>query len=454
MIPPPHGGRLVYNLVDDEAKAKSLSEAPCLDITPTLDPSGTPIRNAYREVVSIAYGFFSPLEGFMTRSDVESVLKERRLSNGWLFPFPIVLDVGEDELKRLGVKEGDALCLRLKGKPFAAVEKIEEIYHMDGIDGVRNAEEFAHAVFGTPEKNGEVVKRKFDQKHPGWLIYRMMKPYFIAGKVSLLAAPRFREPYDRFWYPPAKSREYIEKKGWRIVVAHQTRNVPHVGHEMLMKYAMFVAGGTRPGDAVLVNAIIGAKRRGDYVDEAILEGHEALNKYGYFHPDRHVVTMTLWDMRYGNPLESLLHGIIRQNMGCTHHMFGRDHAAVGDYYDPYAAQILWTKGLPSYGLTAPPYELDKGLKILPVNMGEFAYSPKTGEVTYYGSAFDKPLVGDKPEAISGSFLRGLIMEGLRPPRVIMRPEVYDVIVKWWKVYGYPFVTDKYLKMKEEQLEVL
>jgi ATP sulfurylase len=38
-------------------------------------------------------------------------------------------------------------------------------------------------------------------------------------------------------------------------------------------------------------------------------------------------------MRYGNPIESLLHGIIRQNLGCTHRMFGRDHAAVGDYYD-------------------------------------------------------------------------------------------------------------------------
>ncbi len=87
-------------------------------------------------------------------------------------------------------------------------------------------------------------------------------------------------------------------------------------------------------------------------------------------------------MRYGNPLESLLHGIIRQNMGCTHHMFGRDHAAVGDYYDPYATQILWEKGIPSYGLNAPPYDLDKGLKIRPVNIKEFWYCPKCGEITY------------------------------------------------------------------------
>ena len=55
-------------------------------LRPTLGPDGAPIRNPYREIVSIAYGFFSPLEGFMPWNEVESVLKERRLLNGWLFP--------------------------------------------------------------------------------------------------------------------------------------------------------------------------------------------------------------------------------------------------------------------------------------------------------------------------------------------------------------------------------
>jgi len=43
-----------------------------------------------------------------------------------------------------------------------------------------------------------------------------------------------------------------------------------------------VAGDGRPGDAVLVNAVIGVKRLGDFVDEAILEGREALGLGGYF----------------------------------------------------------------------------------------------------------------------------------------------------------------------------
>ena len=45
-----------------------------------------PIGNLYREFVSIAYGFFSPLEGFMPWNEVESVLKEGRLLSGRLFP--------------------------------------------------------------------------------------------------------------------------------------------------------------------------------------------------------------------------------------------------------------------------------------------------------------------------------------------------------------------------------
>ncbi len=52
-----------------------------------LRPTLGPIRNPYREIVSIAYGFFSPLEGVMTWNEVESVLREetpQRMS----FPLP------------------------------------------------------------------------------------------------------------------------------------------------------------------------------------------------------------------------------------------------------------------------------------------------------------------------------------------------------------------------------
>lgn len=434
-VPEPYGGRLVKAILSPE-EARGL---PAIDIKPEVDrASGVVIRNVYREIMSIAYGFFSPLDRFMTRNDVESVLKERRLEDGWLFPFPIILDVAEEDVK--GIREGDRVLLRLKGKPFAAVD-VEEIWRF-------NPREIADRTFGTPERNPDAVRRAFDSKHPGWQIYANMTGLAIAGRVYLLGEPRLREPYSRFWYPPERSREAIREMGWRTVIAHQTRNVPHMGHEHLMKEAAFL-GDYEPCHGILVNAIVGAKRLGDFLDEAILEGHEALSRFGYISPKRHMVTMTLWDMRYGGPLESLLHGIIRQNMGCTHHMFGRDHAATGDYYDPYSTQALWERGLPSFGIEAPPYDVNKGLKIRPVNIQEFWYCPVCGEIAYSETCAHK----DRAERFSGSFVRGLIAEGLRPPPVIFRPEVYDVIVKWWRVYDYPFVNRRYLELKERELEV-
>ncbi|MGM0681120.1 MAG: sulfate adenylyltransferase, partial [Thermodesulfobacteriota bacterium] len=260
--------------------------------------------------------------------------------------------------------------------------------------------------------------------------------------------PAMKPPFDRFWCPPEKSRAEYDKRGWRTVINHQTRNVPHVGHEMLMKNAAYT-GDIEPCHGIQVNAIIGVKRPGDYPDETIVEGHAATNEGGYIKPERHLVSICLWDMRYGNPLESMLHGIIRQNMGCTHHMFGRDHAAVGDYYDKMATQTLWGKGIPSYGFPEPLNETPYGLKILPQNMKEFWYCPVCNEIAYSENCgHDK-----QKQKFSGSFLRGMVAEGVTPPRVIMRPEVYKAVVKWWKHFDYPFCNQRYVEEKEKTLEV-
>lgn len=438
--PEPHGGRLIERVVTDPVRGKKMAKGcPVLDIKPTLDDKGVPVRNVYREIMSVCYGFFSPVEGSMRQAEVERVLKERRLLNDWVFPYPIVFDVSKEDHQKLGVTPGDRVLLRLKGKPFAVLD-VEEIYEID-------PEELAHRTFGTPENNPEVVKEAFNAKHPGWVIYKSLNPIIYAGKYTIINEPKLRPPFDRFWFPPRKCREEFDRRGWRTVIAHQTRNVPHVGHEHLMKNAAYT-GDLEPCHGILVNAVIGVKRKGDYPDEAIVEGHEAVNLYGYIKPERHMVSILLWDMRYGNPLESILHGIVRQNMGCTHHMFGRDHAAVGEYYDMYATQILWGKGIPSFGFDKPITEVPYGLKIRPQNMLEFWYCPKCGEIAYSGNCNHK-----ERQKFSGSFIRGMVSEGVFPPPVIFRPEVYKVAVKWWKQYGYPFVTPKYLKEREKELEV-
>jgi sulfate adenylyltransferase len=439
--PLPHGGRLVDRVVRDPRMGKKMAKAAdaVFDIKPTLF-NGMPVRNVYREIMSVCYGFFSPVEGSMAKAELERVLTERRLSNNWVFPFPILFDISDEDYQKLGVKTGDRLLLRLKGQPFAVLD-IEEIYRID-------PKEVATRTFGTPEANPEVVKVAFDTKHPGYSIYLSYHPVVLAGKYTIVNEPRFRSPFDRFWYPPARAREEFKKRGWRTVIVHQTRNVPHVGHEALMRNAAYI-GDTRPCDGIVVNAIVGAKRIGDYPDETIVEAHEMVNIAGYVNPNRHLVTILLWDMRYGNPIESLLHAIARQNMGIAFHMFGRDHAALGPYYDTYAAQTLWEKGIPSFGFEKPPYAVDYGLLMRPQNMAEFWYCPRCAEVTYSENCTHEK---DR-QRFSGSFIRSLLAEGVFPPTVIMRPEVYKVVVKWWKEFGYPFNNKKYLAEREKELEV-
>ena len=120
---------------------------------------------------------------------------------------------------------------------------------------------------------------------------------------------------------------------WKQVVAHQSRNVPHSGHEWMMKGAWLTA----EADGILVSAVVGEKKVGDYIDEAIVLAHDRLREAGFFRQEVHLTSILLWDMRYAGPREAVFHALVRKNLGCTHHMFGRDHAGVGSYYDTYAA---------------------------------------------------------------------------------------------------------------------
>lgn len=72
-------------------------------------------RQLAHEIISISYGFLSPLRGFMNYEEVDNVVEEMRLPNGVLWPIPIVLDLNESEAEE--VKEGDVIGFTYMGKP-------------------------------------------------------------------------------------------------------------------------------------------------------------------------------------------------------------------------------------------------------------------------------------------------------------------------------------------------
>lgn len=396
----PHGGRLVERVATMEEIRQQWPHG--LDTLPSLA-----VRDQMaRECVNIAYGFFSPLEGFMGQADVDAVARHMTLASGYIWSMPIVFDLSQAELERLAVKPGDAVLLTYQQQPLAVLE-VEEIYTYD-------KEFLARQIYGTT-----------DPAHPGVARTAAYQERFLAGPITLVNPPRINPPFARFWFTPRQLRQAFAQRRWSTVAAFQTRNVPHSGHEWMMKGAWLAASA----DGVLVSAVIGEKKLGDYIDEAIVLAHERLREDGFFRQDVHMTSTLLWDMRYAGPREAVFHALVRKNLGCTHHMFGRDHAGVGTYYDTYAAHRIFD-GLPDLGIQS-------------VLTLEWWYCPVCAGVAYEGLCGHREAKQD----LSGTLIRSIIQGGVEPAPLTLRAEVVQVVRECAAQYGFgsPFVTEQYLR---------
>ena len=218
---------------------------------------------------------------------------------------------------------------------------------------------------------------------------------------------------QKFRMHPTETRAEIVKRGWKTVVGFQTRNVPHVAHEMLQKAALNIY------DGLFVNPLIGKKKIGDFTDSLIIDAYESLIM-NYF-PKNSVLFSTIHTlMRYAGPREAIHHAIMRKNFGCTHFIVGRDHAGVGDYYPPFAAQEIFNE--------YPDLEIE------PVVFPSF-YFCKT--CMSYANEKTCPHGAESKEELSGTMIRKMVNSGKVPEKHLMRPEISDLILRSEK----PFVVD-------------
>ncbi len=138
--PTPHGGRLVDLLATPE-RAEQLRSASIK--LPQLALNDRQLC----DLEMMMNGGFSPLSGFMGRSDYESVLENMRLADGTLWPIAVTLDVSEEVAQ--GLEEGGQLILRDKEGFALAALTISDIWRPD-----RSLE--AEQLFGST-----------DPRHPG-----------------------------------------------------------------------------------------------------------------------------------------------------------------------------------------------------------------------------------------------------------------------------------------------
>lgn len=374
-IAAPHGGKLVNRFT-----TKNTSGMFSISVDADLA----------NDIENIADGIFSPLEGFLLQEDFESVINKGRLSNDLPWTVPIVLDVD----KQTATKMKDAHDVLLKnpdGDGFAILH-VEDVYSFD------------------KTVTAEGVYTTTDPKHPGVAKTMSMQDILVGGKIDYVQRPK-EISIRKYRKTPTDTRASFEKAGWKTIVAFQTRNVPHVAHEMLQKASL------NTNDGLFVNPLIGKKKSGDFTDDVIVSSYETLIKHYY--PENRCFLATLHtEMRYAGPKEAIHHAIMRKNFGCTHIIIGRDHAGVGTFYDPFAAQKIFTD--------YPDLEIE------PIFYPAFFYCKKC---LSFASERNCPHGTEFQEQLSGTKLRTMILEGQTPSEYMIRPEVSKIIMNWNK----PFV---------------
>jgi len=369
----PHGGKLVHQ------------------VTRTTDIDHSDLRtieistNEAMDAEQIAIGTYSPLEGFLCRDDFKSVVHTMRLADGIIWPIPIILQVNEEDIKGLSVGTQILLCEKNTGRKVATLD-VEDIFEIDLPIIVKS-------LFATD-----------DPAHPGVAKMLAKGRFIIGGKVTLLS--RSDNPHKFYEFTPAQTRKIFESRGWSKVVGFHSRNPIHRGHEYIQRTAF----KEQKCDGMFLHPVVGEKKAGDFSTNVILKSYEIMMRE--FYPvDQAILGTFATYSRYMGPREALFTALCRQNYGCSHFIVGRDHTGVGDYYAATASKDI--------------FEQFHDLKIKLVPFSQVSYCEELGRhVEEDKCNIENPTF----RTISGTKVREMFAEGIRPPGWFMRTEISKEIM--------------------------
>lgn len=379
-----HGGELknlYLSLEESEAAKESAKNIESWDLT-------------HRQICDIELllnGGFSPLEGFMTENDYDSVVENMRLVDGTLWPMPITLDVTAEFAEK--VKSNDEIALRDEEGVIIAILQISDKWKP-------NKSKEAEKVFGAN-----------DQAHPAVnYLFNQAGEFYLGGQLKGLSRPSHYD-FKVLRDSPAELQDKFKKSGWRKVVAFQTRNPMHRAHqELTFRAARQVEAN------LLIQPVVGMTKPGDIDHFSRVRCYEHLVKQ---YPEQTTMLSLLpLAMRMGGPREAVWHAIIRKNYGCTHFIVGRDHAGPGknsqneDFYGAYDAQDLMNQ-----------FKDELGIEMVPFQM--MVYVEEKAEYHPVDDIKENETVLN----ISGTEFRRRLSEGLDIPEWFSYPEVVTELRK-------------------------
>lgn len=375
----PHGGELVERLLKGTALEAAKDKARDL---PRIKV------DAYTafDIDGIGKGIFSPLRGFMTEEQTRNVLDRMHLREGVPWTIPILLAVSKEDADRL--EEGRQVAIEDDQGDVAAILHLTEKFSVDH-------KEIAAKVYQT-----------MDLAHPGVAYTMSMGPVFLGGELDVLKARTIE--HQAYNLTPSETRHAFKERGWKRIVAFQTRNPIHRAHEYLTKCALELC------DGLLIHPLMGTTKSDDIPGEVRMRCYQALLEK-YYPKDHVMLSLMPVNMRYAGPKEAIMHAIIRKNYGCTHFIVGRDHAGVGNYYGTYDAHYIFDQFDPAE------------IGITPLFFEHSFYCRACGSMASIKTC---PHGNEHHVVLSGTKVREMLRAGQLPPEEFSRPEVAKELISW------------------------
>jgi len=380
----PHGGTLVDLFVPDTEKADVAASA---DFTIELNDRQS------CDVQLICNGGFSPLTGFLTEEEYNSVVSEMKLPSGLIFSLPVVMDTSDDK-----IVVGSKLLLTYQGTDMALMTVTSKWVPDKPLECLN--------CYGTATI-----------EHPGVRMVAMERgTSYIGGSIQGLDVPVRDFPCAT----PAETREMLPDDA--DVVAFQCRNPVHRAHYELFTRALD-APNVDENAVVLVHPTCGPTQEEDIPGPVRFKTYEVLQDET---KDTTAGKKTKWaylpySMHMAGPREAIHHMMIRKNFGCTHFIIGRDMAGSkssvtgDDFYGAFEAQDLAKEKADELGVQAVP-----SLNLVYTAEEDYLVADEAKEKGY------------EVKKLSGTKFRKMLREGEEIPEWFAFKSVVEVLRAEWK----------------------
>ena len=355
--------------------------------------------SAIANVVMLGSGYFNPLQGFMNKTEALSVCDEFHTLNGLFWPIPVLNITREMPDFKIGEKVA-LLDSSQDHNPCIAIMNISDVEFLSDQD----LNYFCMRIFGTNDCN-----------HPGVNKFKKLGNYLVSGSIEVSQLSTFPMDHPDTFRAASQLREIITDLGWRKVVAFQTRNPMHRAHEEVCR----IACERINADGLIIHMLLGKLKEGDIPAKTRDECIRTMVA-SYFHDLPVLISGYGFDMLYAGPREALLHAIVRQNLGATHLIIGRDHAGIGNFYGEFEAQEIFDEWHDVSELQIKIFKADHA-----------AYSKKLEKVVMLNEVDNHQAVDFV--TLSGTKLRELLANGQLPPAEVVRPEVAEILIDFYKL---------------------